>query len=189
MSLTNYRDISRAGSDVDAGFQFEFYCGHCTRTWKSAFKPYRRGQLSGLIYKFAYFFDKHGGMSRASNAVSESGSKGAREAALEEAAQLASQRYVECPECEKAVCEECWNPSAQRCEGCIAQGARSRRGEAASSTSAAGGSCPNCRASMSGGRFCAECGFDMASTHKSCPGCGVMCVRAARFCTDCGHAF
>jgi predicted amidophosphoribosyltransferase len=42
---------------------------------------------------------------------------------------------------------------------------------------------------MGGGRFCAECGFDMASTHKSCPGCGTMCARAARFCPDCGHGF
>ena len=38
-------------------------------------------------------------------------------------------------------------------------------------------------------RACHECGFDMASTHKSCPACGATMARQARFCTDCGHAF
>ena len=49
--------------------------------------------------------------------------------------------------------------------------------------------CPNCQTPSQGGRFCHECGFDMASTHKSCPGCGSVMPRAARFCTDCGHGF
>ena len=49
--------------------------------------------------------------------------------------------------------------------------------------------CPNCQTASQGGRFCHECGFDMASTHKSCPGCGATMPRQARFCTDCGHGF
>jgi membrane protease subunit (stomatin/prohibitin family) len=54
---------------------------------------------------------------------------------------------------------------------------------------AAGLSCPNCRSAHGGGRFCAECGFDLASTHKSCPDCGAMATRQARYCNDCGHGF
>jgi hypothetical protein len=49
--------------------------------------------------------------------------------------------------------------------------------------------CPNCQTPSQGGRFCHECGFDMASTHKSCPACGATMMRQARFCTDCGHGF
>ena len=56
-------------------------------------------------------------------------------------------------------------------------------------TAAATLACPNCQTPSQGGRFCHECGFDMASTHKSCPACGVTMMRQARFCTDCGHAF
>lgn len=200
MSLTNFQDVSKVGSSVDAGFQFEFYCGNCTRRWKSVFKPYRRGQLSGLIYKLAYFIDMRGSMSRASTAVADAGAKRARQAALEEAIALAEQRYCECPGCHKTVCEDCWNPRTQRCESCAGKGEQPSGGRGApageSGGGAAGGggagaglSCPNCRAALGGGRFCAECGFDMASTHKSCPGCGAMSTRAARFCPECGHGF
>ena len=188
MSRTNYRDLSKAGSDLGAGFQFEFYCNNCSRTWKSAYKPYRRGQLAALIYKFAYLFDKHGQASRASGAISDVGMKAARGAALEEAIEESSSRYIDCPGCEKTVCEECWNPSAKLCEGCITHGAGGHA-RGTSSSPAGGATCPNCRALLDGGRFCPDCGFDMASTHKACPSCGVMCARSARFCTDCGHAF
>jgi hypothetical protein len=194
MSLTNYRDVSRAGSDTDAGFQFEFTCGNCSHRWTSPYKPYRRGQLAGLIYKFAYFFDGHGNLFRASDAVSGAGEKRARAAALQEALGLAEQRYTDCPVCHKTVCADCWNPATRCCEGCQRKGAGSSLGGGAAASagggaSAAGPACPNCQAAFGGGRFCAECGFDMASTHKSCPGCGAMSVRAARFCPDCGHGF
>lgn len=195
MSLSNYQDVSKTGSNVNAGFQFEFYCGNCSRRWKSAFRPYRRGQLSGLIYKFAYFLDSYGRMSEATSVVADAGEKRAREAALKEAIELAEQRYTECPECRKAVCEDCWNPRAKRCEACQGGGEQASGARGSASASAGGGTagaglaCPNCQAAFGGGRFCAECGFDMASTHKSCPGCGSMCTRAARFCPDCGHGF
>jgi hypothetical protein len=195
MSLSNYQDVSKVGSNVNAGFQFEFYCGNCSRKWKSPFRPYRRGQLSGLIYKFAYFLDGQGRMARASNAVSDAGEKRARESALQDAIELAEQRYVECPGCAKTVCEACWHPQSHLCEACERRGAHggarhSAQGSGSEEATAAGGlTCPNCQSAMGGGRFCAECGFDMASTHKSCPGCGAMCNRTARFCTDCGHGF
>lgn len=196
MGLENYRDVSRLGSDTGAGFQFEFSCNHCSRTWKSPFKPYRKGQLAGLIDRFAYFLGDRGSIGRASGSVAHMGADRARASALEEAIAAAEQRYAQCPDCDQTVCEDCWNSRSQRCERCSSKGsARSGGGggQAASEGRSGGGasamSCPNCRSSLSGGRFCAECGFDMASTHKSCPGCGVMCLRQARFCTDCGHGF
>jgi hypothetical protein len=205
MSLTNYQDVSKRGASVDAGFQFDFYCGNCSRRWKSPFKPYRRGQFSGLMYKLAYFIDMHGRISRASNVVANAGEKRARQAALDEAIAQAEQRYFACPGCRNAVCQECWNPQTQRCESCAGKreqhaGVRDApvsasgdespvAGSSSNPSSSPGLACPNCRGALGGGRFCAECGFDMASTHKSCPGCGAMCTRAARFCPDCGHGF
>ena len=56
MALTNYRDISPASGDVGAGFQFEFNCESCGDTWKSPFKPYRAGQMTGLLRRFTYVF-------------------------------------------------------------------------------------------------------------------------------------
>ena len=77
------------------------------------------------------------------------------------------------------------------------KGARARNGYAADdevdayadAPAAVGPVCPNCQVLSEGGRFCHECGFDMASTHKSCPGCGTTVSRQARFCPDCGHGF
>lgn len=206
MSLTNFREIGRSGSDTNAGFQFEFFCGECTHTWKSPYRPYRKGQLAGLIYKFAYLLGDRGSLSRTSSAVAGVGSARARGNALAEAIELAEQRYALCQGCEKVVCEDCWDARSKRCHRCASRGGESRdrddrdepwarvegdRNERSDlgQSGAAALKCPNCSIAVSGGRFCEECGFDMASTHKSCPGCGTLCARATRFCADCGHAF
>lgn len=187
MALENFNDLSRTGTDDNAGFQFEFYCDHCNRTWKSPFKPYRRGQLSALLYMFTHVFDDRGGIARAGSGVAQAGAGRAREKALAEARELASGKYHTCPKCATPVCDSCWLPKENLCEQCDrAQNAdAANRGGMAAVT---GTACPNC-GTPSIGRFCGECGFDMASTHKSCPGCGAMCLRQARFCTDCGHGF
>ena len=188
MNLTNYRDVGKGGTDTEAGFQFEFYCGNCSRTWTSPFKPYRKGQIAGFIQKFAYLLGDRGSMSRASGAVAGVGAKKARESALQDALELAEQRYCECAECSKTVCGDCWDERARTCVPCTGKSSRGRGSEAAQDGKA-GLKCANCGVAMESGRFCAECGFDVASTHKSCPGCGTLCARAARFCTDCGHGF
>lgn len=200
MSLTNYRDISKLGSQVGAGFQFEFYCGACSRTWKSPFEAYRRGQFAGLLYKLSYFLGDRGSMFRASNALADAGANRARENALQQAIALAEQRYSVCPSCAKAVDEDCWDVRARlclQCAGTSAGGPADRGGSHASAGArdmapareSGGLACPNCASAIGGGRFCPECGFDMASTHKSCPGCGAMCGRTTRFCAACGHGF
>jgi hypothetical protein len=200
MNLTNYREVSKGGSDVGAGFQFEFSCGVCSRAWKSPFKPYRLGQFAGLVYKFAYFLGDRGSMSRASSTVANVGSNRARESALQEALELAQPRYTECKGCQRVACEECFDQRSQLCESCTKKAVRTQRDSiesnrtvdpdsGAGAGASAGMKCPNCNTGMGNGRFCAECGFDAASTHKSCPGCGVMCTRAARFCPECGHGF
>ena len=190
MELENYRDLSSGGSDVSAGFQFEFYCTNCTRKWKSPFKPYRMGQITGLLTRFTFIFSDAKTAGRTTGNFADMGSRGARDKALADAMQHAQTLYTVCEQCNKAVCDDCWNTRERACEPCVsashAQADDAQRHDREQTTAH---SCPNCRASNSGGRFCAECGFDMASTHKSCPGCGVMLARQARFCTDCGHGF
>ena len=199
-SLSNYRDVSRTDStSLDVGFQFEFACGNCSRTWKSPFRPYRRGQFVGAVYNFVHYFGDRSGMFRWLHLMATTGETKARESALNAALQLADQRYTFCPRCNRAVCEECWDDRARACQGCrgesgrTAKAATGYRGGSEKVESVAGqaaaAKCSNCGAALDGGRFCAECGFDLASTHKSCPGCGTLCVRAARFCPDCGHGF
>jgi hypothetical protein len=194
MALDNYRDLSLSGTDVNAGFQFEFYCSNCSRKWKSPFQPYRMGQLSGFLSRFAFLFsDTARTASRASGNFADMGSRGARDSALADAMQQAEALFTNCAECRNAVCADCYSPRDRACKPCVSK--EHAQAELATAQAAAGAaaqsalSCPNCRAAGNGGRFCAECGFDMASTHKSCPHCGVMLPRQSRFCTDCGHGF
>ena len=193
MSLQNYKDLSTSGSDVNAGFQFEFSCAGCGRRWRSPFKPYRMGQVTGFLSRFAFLVPSLRTAGRTTSNFADFGSRGAREQALAEAMALAERVYHDCPHCHDTVCEDCFDSRKDMCKSCIEKesdaATTKRRVEEAQARDTATQSCPNCRTPHQGGRFCAECGFDMASTHKTCPACGVMLGRAARFCTDCGHSF
>jgi hypothetical protein len=195
MELENYRDLSSGGSGLSSGFQFEFYCTNCSSKWKSAFKPYRAGQLASVLSRFSFLFGGSAASTagRAASGFSDYGGRQARDAAFAEASQHARTLYTICSSCKKAVCADCLGASGQICLPCLEKDSRASA-EVAEQTAArsreqAAHACPNCGINNSGGRFCAECGFDMASTHKSCPSCGTMALRQARFCTDCGHSF
>lgn len=188
MALDNYRDQSTGSSAVNAGFQFEFYCTTCSRKWKSPFQPYRMGQLTGFLSRFSFLFN---GMSTAARATSGAADYGARkswEEALAKAQAQAAERYAPCGSCKAVVCDQCLDSSGT-CPPCVELASGTGGQQQTGAKGGAALACPNCHTASSGGRFCAECGFDMASTHKSCPGCGGMCERQARFCGDCGHGF
>lgn len=194
MPLDNYRDLSVAGTDVTAGFQFEFYCQNCSRKWKSPFRPYRMGQFTGILSRFAFLFsDSVRTASRASGNFADMGSRGAKDDAFKAALQQAETMYSVCASCKGAYCADCYDAREQTCNSCLRKQRDAAEFEERRERDAAAADrslkCPNCSAPSSGGRFCAECGFDMGSTHKSCPNCGVMLPRQARFCTDCGHGF
>lgn len=190
MALDNYRDLSISGSDVSSGFQFEFYCSSCNSKWKSPFKPYRMGQITGLLRRFAFLFSGGADAGRVSVNFSDMGSRGAYDSAFREALERAQSMYVECSQCHKGVCHDCFDTRKSLCLKCIReQEGENEQKRAQAEHISPSSECPNCRQPHSGGRFCAECGFDMASTHKSCPGCGALALRSARFCTDCGHSY
>lgn len=190
MALTNYRDLSTSSSDVSAGFQFEFFCEACGETQRSAFQPYRKGQITGWLSRFTFLFNDLHKATRATGAFADAGASNAKAEALGEAMAAVASQYQHCGECHKWVDRACWDERADSCKACAtrAQGGSSAYAGQAS-PGQAGSACPNCQVPSQGGRFCHECGFDMASTHKSCPGCGAMQLRQARFCTDCGHGF
>lgn len=190
--MKNYKDLSKTGSDVSAGFQFEYFCQHCDFVWTSPFKPHRLGQLTGWITRLTFLMTDLNKAGKATGALSDSGSRGAHEEALM-ASQAQAKRYFNaCPECKKQACDNCWDDSQNLCKGCL-DSQRSPQGGSAYRDDGGGHDatprCANCQVPSTGGRFCHECGFDMASTHKGCPGCGGVMPRAARFCTDCGHGF
>ena len=196
MAMTNYRDLSTSQSDVKAGFQFEFYCEITGETWKSPFVPFRRGQLNGLVGRLTGIFYQFHGAGRVLGYAADAGAAKAKAAALEEAMEVAARRFRQCERCKKWVSAAIYDEDEGLCSSCQGRapgGARQSFGdgyrEEAQAESAAGPRCPNCQTASQGGRFCHECGFDMASMFKNCPGCGATLARQARFCTDCGHAF
>lgn len=200
MAMTNYRDLSTPTSDTRAGFQFEFYCEVTGETWKSPFVAYRRGQLNGWLSRATTLFHQAWAADRVAGFAAEAGVRKARADAFEDAQEQALRRFRQCGQCHKWVCLAAWNDDEDLCIACLRLQQGSGRGNYGAAyadepqqAEAASGSgamrCPNCQTPSQGGRFCHECGFDMASTFKSCPGCGTTLPRQARFCTDCGHAF
>ena len=190
MALENYRDVSSGGSDIGAGFQFEFYCQNCDRRWKSTFKPYRMGQFTGLLNRFAFLFTDMRTAGRATGNFADMGSGGARDTAFQDALKRAETMYTECGGCHRGVCGDCYDERQQECVDCVTK-ARGGAGGGQGSGQAQGAAltCPSCQCATTGGRFCGECGYDMASAYKSCPTCSAMAARNARFCGDCGHGF
>ncbi len=194
MPMTNYRDLSTSPTDVRAGFQFEFYCELSGDTWKSPFVPFRRGQLNGLVGRLTGIFYQFHGASRVLGYAADAGAAKAKAQALEEAMEIAARRFRECERCKKWVAAAVFDEDTGLCQACgrgtqggAAWGSSYREEEPAQA--AAGPVCPSCQTPSQGGRFCHECGFDMASAFKACPGCGNTLPRQARFCSDCGHAF
>lgn len=192
--MKNYRDLTSGGSDVAAGFQFEFFCQHCEKSnWTSPFKPFRTGQLAGWLSRLSFLIGPSRTAQLGTNAMAAAGSRGAFESARQEAIELARSRYVACGSCRDYVCSDCFNEREETCNRCLENAAQeSRKSQERSfeeNKHQSQSACPNCRCETQGGRFCPECGFDLASTHKGCPGCGAMMARQARFCTDCGHGF
>jgi hypothetical protein len=193
MAMTNYRDLSSAQGD-SPGFQFEFFCEVSGETWKSPFRPYRRGQVFGAVAKLTYWFNQLHSASRVTEYFAGAGAQKARQAALEEAQSLAARRFTQCERCGKWVINTQLDERTGRCGPCAGKRAGNGLGagyadDSAEESQTAAAVCPNCQTPSQGGRFCHECGFDMASVYKSCPACGTTLPRQARFCTDCGHGF
>ncbi|WP_077035854.1 zinc ribbon domain-containing protein [Pelomonas sp. KK5] len=190
MALENYQDISPSAGDLNAGFQFQFNCSNCSRHWKTPFKPYRMGQVSGFLSRFSFLLGSSAfKASRATGGAADYGRRQAKEEALAEFMPQAEAMFTNCEVCGNGFCEDCVDDS-RTCAGCRQKAGGGAHGYGNDGAQgAAGHACPNCGVDNKGGRFCAECGFDMASTHKSCPACGAMAERGARFCTDCGHGY
>lgn len=192
MPLDNYHELAGKRFGADAGFQYEFYCAHCSRTWRSPFKPYRKGQFASLLSRVSFLLGPVREYTRFASDASVHGERKAKAAALAEAQELASELFRVCPSCDKPMCGDCLGERDEACAACRQKAPAAVSGggrPAAAAAPAAAAGCPNCGAPRDGGRFCAECGFDMAAMFKSCPACSAQLPRQARYCTDCGHAF
>ncbi len=205
----NYRDSSKE-SGVDAGFQFEFFCEHCSDTWRSPFVQYKRGQFSGWLGKLADLVGgSAGSISNTVGGLAESGYGEAHDEAFREAIEQAKQHFHRCAKCSNYVCDRCWNSARGLCLACapsveaeiesskIAGEVQAASENAFEEGRKRGGridvkrdrqlSCPDCGAESKGAKYCPECGAKLAKK-KFCPDCGAENVPDTKFCSECGKS-
>lgn len=204
---SNYSDHSTAH-----GFQFEFNCDRCGNGFRTSFKPFAMGAVSGVLDTASSLLGGlFGQAADVSGRVTDAQRERAREQAFIEAIQQIKPLFRQCPRCSAWVCaKSCWNEKRGLCKGCApdlgvemsaAQASRSVEEVWAHAQMAeedkklAEGnwretiqaSCPECGAPQTGNsKFCPECGAKL-KTASFCPECGAKLQPNAKFCGECGH--
>jgi len=205
---SNYSDLS-----TNEGFQFEFFCNRCGVGYRTRFKPWAVGRVSGALETASSLF---GGIFSSAATVGEKVRSAGWEKAHDEAFIAAMEElrpeFVQCPRCSTWVCRKgCWNVKRGLCKECApdlgvemaaAQASRTTEEIWAHSKVAeedremlqekswrkgVRATCPQCNAPLPGNvKFCPECGAKvLAEAH--CVECGAKIPKGARFCPECGH--
>ncbi len=203
----NFSDLS-----TDTGFQFEFTCACCKNAFRSKFKPYAAGSVSGILNTASNLFG--GIFSTASNisddvksATWQKDKDKAFEAATDEIAPL----FIQCPRCKDWVCRaDCWSVKKGLCKTCApdlgvemaaAQSSKSVEEVWAHAAMAEEdkklgteywrdgiqATCPKCEQPLANNsKFCPSCGFNVKAK-STCSKCNEKLLPNAKFCGNCGE--
>ncbi len=194
----NYSDLSD-----NNGYQFEFRCDVCGSGYRSEFIRSNLGLassvLGGASSMLGGFF---GSASRAADSAKDITDRGARDEALQKAANEIMPLFKRCPRCSKWVDETCWNEARGLCIGCAPKLATEMEAERAQveidqmrqamatqtvfsgDTSARTTVCTNCGKPVGSERFCSNC--RTPTGQAKCSGCGADLAPGTRFCGNCG---
>jgi hypothetical protein len=194
----NYTDLSD-----ENGYQFEFRCDICGSGYRSAFIRSNLGTvgnlLSGASSIVGGFFNS---AANAADRVKEITDRGARDEALEKAANEIMPLFTRCPRCNNWVDETCWNEARGLCVSCAPKLAAEMEAERASveieqmrqamqqetvfsgDTSARSTVCTSCGKPVGSEKFCSNCGTPTGQ--GTCAQCGAELPAGARFCGNCG---
>ncbi|MCL4488180.1 MAG: zinc ribbon domain-containing protein [Chloroflexi bacterium] len=192
---------------TDNGFQFEFFCDRCGNGYESTFQGSATGMISQGLDTAANIF---GGLFGAAAQIGDRAHSVAwqqqKDAAFAKAVEEVKPMFVQCHRCGKWVCKEvCWNKERGMCKDCAPD---LEQEYSAAQTQAAiqqaqqvaqegtyvtadkfketiVGTCPNCGADLTGGKFCPECGKPV-SQKKFCKECGKPVQAGVKFCPECG---
>ena len=120
MALTNYRDLSRSSTGIDAGFQFEFFA-RLRRYLEESVPALRTGQAAGILRRISSVLGEFYRVGAITDILGKVGR--ARAARRPRRAAIAPRRprskrrkacvpdrYNRCTSCHTIVCENCWNP-------------------------------------------------------------------------------
>jgi hypothetical protein len=212
----NYEDNS-----TDAGFEFTFYCDNCNDGYKSSFiesstykkKGLMRGLGEGASILGSLVGGRMGnlgyGADRASDVLSERFEGKSpewmkeHEKAFEHCQNEAKQHFHRDPNCNKYVCDQCWNEDEGLCVACAprqevyvaqarAEAMKRNINDAGRSATVWQGQieskttiCPSCGKPAGTGKFCNNCGASMDLIE--CPKCGAKNAQTVHFCNNCGE--
>jgi len=172
----NYSDLS-----TTQGFQFEFFCNHCSTGFRTHFKATLTGALSGAMGAagslLGGFFGKAADLSERVRSASW---EKAHDAAFEEAVQELGQEFIQCPRCSIWVCKQnCWNVQKGLCKSCAPD-------LGVETVAAQSMTCPSCGVSLAQKvKFCPDCGAKI-QPEDVCAACGAKLAPGAKFCAECG---
>ncbi len=194
----NYTDLSD-----ENGYQFEFRCDICGSGYRSEFIRSNLGTvgnlLSGASSIVGGFFNS---AANAADRVKDITDRGARDEALEKAANEIMPLFTRCPRCNNWVDETCWNEARGLCVSCAPKLAAELEAERANveiqqmrtamqqetvfsgDTAARSTVCASCGKPVGSEKFCSNCGTPTGQ--DTCPQCGADLPVGARFCGNCG---
>lgn len=202
----NHTDLS-----TDKGFQFEFHCDRCGKSFRTRFKASATGTVSSVLDAASSLFG--GVLGHAADIgerVRSAGWQKARDEAFEEAWKEVAPHFFQCPRCQAWVCrDKCVNDKKGLCKECApdlgvemsaAQSSRSveeiwAHAAMAEEDKKLGtenwretirASCPKCEAPLAvNAKFCPQCGASLKGA-AHCTECGAKLTPGAKFCPDCG---
>jgi len=198
MALTEFVRNVQDLSD-DGGYKFRFHCDRCADGVESQYVASAANLLKTGLQVFS-MFRVFGGYARGAVEGIDRGLRGKeRDAAYEQAVNEAKVHFSKCSRCGHWVCTHCFNAAAGLCEGCApdaheaaavrkAQRAAEQRVADVDQNPAAGLSavtCPICSAPSGGGKFCQQCGANLAAERR-CQSCQSSLLPNAKFCGECG---
>lgn len=192
------------------GYQFEFRCERCGNGYRSPFQRDTVATGGRFLRGIGSLSGRWGLADKLGHASTElydrvTGSA-AKDKALASAVEAVRPHFVQCRGCGDWVCRDvCWNDGIGQCLTCSPNVADElSRAQAAAQveqlrekarevdwtkdldlTTRARVACPSCSASISGGKFCPECGADLQPSSE-CTHCGTA-LAGARFCPECGQ--
>jgi len=204
---SNYTDLS-----TDKGFQYEYNCERCGTGYRTRFRPFVLGSVSGALDAANSLF---GGIFGQAADLGERVRSAGWEKAHDEAFTLAIEElrpdFIQCPRCSSWVCKaKCWNNQRGLCKECApdlgvemaaAQASRTTEEIWAHSKMAeedremlkekswregVRATCPDCGAALEKNvKFCPECGAKI-NAERHCTECGAKLGATAKFCPECG---
>lgn len=194
--IQNYNDLSN-----DKGFQFEFTCECCNKSFTSEFvrsRSYKSrkgkevaGNAAGFIGRlFGGVVESVGGkIDEAMDTINDNTDDAAYDREKHDAFLAAHAEALKnlsrCEECGRWVCSDCYSPREHLCYECSDE-KKNREEEAAREEEERVICCPLCGEEVPAkSRFCGHCGKDMFAK-KKCPKCGAENPQTMKFCGSCG---